>query len=222
MLPALLKKKRSWVSLVVLVAAIYLITGDTGASLSALWKEPREILVDRVEDARDAQADAADEFRDALTEFKAVVEVRGGDLEKRYNTLNKAYERSQASADNIGSRIDRVVGATNRLLEEWREELGAYNDASLRARAETQFDETRVQAERLIATMRASEASMTPVLNAFRDQVLYLKHNLNLAAISALEGEAQTIETDVDALIAEMQRAIDEADAFIRIMNDRA
>ena len=56
---------------------------------------------------------------------------------------------------------------------------------------------------------------MSPVLDAFRDQVLYLKHNLNLSAIAALDGEAAIIESDVDALIGEMQIAIAEADAFI-------
>ena len=59
---------------------------------------------------------------------------------------------------------------------------------------------------------------MAPVLDAFRDQVLYLKHNLNLSAIAALEGEAAIIESDVDELIAEMQRSIAEADAFISHM----
>ena len=222
MLPMLLKKKRSWAGLAVVAALVYLFTGDTGASLSAFWKEPRDLLVDRVEDARDAQQDAAEQFRDALTEFKAVVDVGESDLEKRYKTLNAVYERSADAAADIEKRVERVVGASNRLLDEWREELGQYNDANLRRQAEAQFDQTRTQATRLIESMRASEASMQPVLNAFRDQVLYLKHNLNLSAIASLEGEAQTIETDVDALIAEMERAIAEADAFINIMKDRA
>jgi hypothetical protein len=56
------------------------------------------------------------------------------------------------------------------------------------------------------------------VLEAFQDQVLYLKHNLNARAIGALKGELASIERDTAQLISNMQSAIDEADAFIRSM----
>ena len=52
-------------------------------------------------------------------------------------------------------------------------------------------------------------------LALFRDQVLFLKHNLNARAISSLDRERVRIEGDVNILIAEMQAAIDEANSFI-------
>ncbi|MFK8017528.1 MAG: DUF2959 family protein [Gammaproteobacteria bacterium] len=218
MIPMLLKKKRSWASLATLVAGIALTHGLTGCELDRYWKEPRDLLVDRVEDARDTQAEAAEEFRDALTEFKAVVDMEETELERQYKRLNKAFERSEAAAGEITDRVDRVVSASNRLLEEWREELGQYNDANLKRLAEEQFDTTREHANRMIGAMRQTESRMTPVLDTFRDQVLYLKHNLNLSAIASLEGEAAIIETNVDALIEDMNRSIAEADAFLGAM----
>ncbi len=220
LVPGLLKKKSAWLSMAVLFAAGWLFTGDVSASIDWMWKEPRDLLVDRVEDARDSQQDAAEEFRDALVQFKAVVNVPPSDLERQYNRLNKAYERSRDSADDISRRIERVVRASNRLLDEWRDELGDYNDPELRRLAEQQFDHTRSQATHLIASMREIEHRMQPVLASFRDQALYLKHNLNLSAIAALEGEAQVIETNVDSLIAEMNRSIAEANTFINVMLD--
>jgi len=41
---------------------------------------------------------------------------------------------------------------------------------------------------------------MDPVLEAFEDQVLFLKHNLNAQAIGALENELGQIRQDVDSL----------------------
>jgi ElaB/YqjD/DUF883 family membrane-anchored ribosome-binding protein len=64
--------------------------------------------------------------------------------------------------------------------------------------------------------MKAAEKRIDPVLKVLRDQVLFLKHNLNARAIGALQGEYQTLQGNVDQLVAEMQRAIDEADVFIR------
>lgn len=220
LLPTLLKKKRSWAALASVALTVAAAQGVLTSDLDRFWKPPRDVLVDRVEDARDAQQDAAEEFADALTEFKAVVGLPESGLERQYNRLNKAFERSEAAAEKISSRIDRVVGASNRLLEEWRDELKQYNNAELKQLAEEQFDQTRDQATRLIATMRDSEARIAPVLDTFRDQVLYLKHNLNLSAIASLEGEAVVIETNVDALIDDMNRSIAEADAFLTQMLD--
>ena len=57
-----------------------------------------------------------------------------------------------------------------------------------------------------------------PVLAVFHDRVLFLKHNLNARAIASLGGETDDIEADVSDLIAEMERSIAEADAFIKEM----
>ena len=59
---------------------------------------------------------------------------------------------------------------------------------------------------------------MDPVLVAFHDQVLFLKHNLNARAISSLQTELVSVEAEVDALIRDMEASIKEADAFINAM----
>ena len=52
----------------------------------------------------------------------------------------------------------------------------------------------------------------------FRDQVLFLKHNLNAQAIASLKNELSSIETDVGALINDMQKSINEANTFINAL----
>jgi hypothetical protein len=56
---------------------------------------------------------------------------------------------------------------------------------------------------------------MEPVLRQFHDQVLYLKHNLNAAAVGALKGETVDIEKEIQNLIRDMNVSIQEADSFI-------
>jgi hypothetical protein len=46
--------------------------------------------------------------------------------------------------------------------------------------------------------------------------VLFLKHNLNAAAISSLQTTAGGIESDVQQLVRDMEASIAEADAFIK------
>ena len=57
---------------------------------------------------------------------------------------------------------------------------------------------------------------MEPVLRQFRDQVLYLKHNLNAAAIGSLRGTADAIQGDLQQLLSRMNASIAEADRFVK------
>jgi hypothetical protein len=52
----------------------------------------------------------------------------------------------------------------------------------------------------------------------FKDQVMFLKHNLNAQAIASLKTELGSIKTDVSNLIAAMEKSINEANAFIKTM----
>ena len=225
LLPLLASKKRNWVLLALVAYAGFNYIGGSGGSSSfslseidALWKEPRDVLVDRVEAARDVQLETTEEFKTALEKFRSVVDFDGGELEDKFNTLSGALQDSEEAARDISGKVDKVVSASNRLLEEWREELGDYHDANLRRRAEQQFDQTRAHAKKLIAAMRKAESKTEPVLAAFRDQVLFLKHNLNMQAITALTDESEQIEQDIAALIKDMEASIAEANAFIESM----
>ncbi|MGI1680034.1 MAG: DUF2959 domain-containing protein [Cellvibrionaceae bacterium] len=178
----------------------------------------RDILVDRVVDARDAQQDAQEQFTSALDEFKAVVSIDGGKLEKAYNRLNNEYEASEESADLIRERISSIESVAGALFKEWEAELKQYSSASLKRESQSQLSATRSKYRQLLSVMRNAESRLTPVLNSMRDQVLYLKHNLNARAIQSLKGEVVTINRDVDNLLAAMEKAIAEADDFIREM----
>lgn len=178
----------------------------------------REILVDRVGEAREANTEAKEQFASALDRFKSVVAVDGGELEQKYEVLNAEYEASEDAAEEVRDRIESVENVAEALFEEWRVELKQYTSAKLRSQSRRQYDATQSRYRELLAAMKRASSRMDPVLAAFKDQVLYLKHNLNAKAIASLEGELASIRADVDRLITDMEKSIAEADAFIASM----
>jgi len=179
----------------------------------------RDLLVSRVEDARDTQEEAKEQFASALEKFTSVVNFSGGDLEDKYYELERAYERSTADAQAVRDRIDAVESVAEALFKEWQAELDEYTSDSLRRASQKQLSDTRERYEDLMAAMRRAESKIQPVLDAFHDQVLFLKHNLNAKAIASLQDELVSVETDITALVREMQASIDEANAFIESMS---
>jgi hypothetical protein len=182
--------------------------------------EKRDILVDRVQDARDEQEDAKEQFKSALDRFTEVINFEGGDLESKYRKLDSEYRRSMSDAQAVRDRIDAVENVAAALFREWEAELDEYANASLRRSSEQKLQSTQIQYDRLITAMHKAESRMDPVLEAFQDQVLFLKHNLNAKAIASLEDELVSVETDVGRLIREMEASIAEADQFIRSMGN--
>lgn len=176
----------------------------------------RDILKTNVEEARDEQKKAAEQFKDALTRLRELYGSPGGDLEKVYDKLQADFNKSKARADAVKQRISKVETVSSDLFKEWQQEITTMQNAKLAADSREKLRETQEKYESLHTAMKRAEASMDPVLTQFHDQVLYLKHNLNAAAIGALRGETMDIEKEIQRLIGDMNASIQEADRFIQ------
>ena len=206
---------------VLLVAMMAAIAGCSSVYYSALEKvgiEKREILVDRLESARDAQGAAQEQFQDALEQLASMVGFDGGDLEAMYSSVSAEYEQSQAQAEAVRERVAAVKDVANALFEEWEDELDEYSNPRLQRESRRQLDDTRDRFNQLAVTMDRAVSSMEPVLTILHDQVLFLKHDLNARALGSLSATVEELEADVQRLVEQMQSAIAEADRFIATM----
>ncbi len=175
----------------------------------------RDILASRVKSARDSQEDAKQEITDALTAFGKVVNYQGGDLETQYKALAAQLEDSEQAGNAVHARIRDVEDVAGALFKEWNEELAQYSSADLRRKSEQQLKQTRVRYDQMIGAMKRAESKLEPALQPLRDQVLFLKHNLNARAIGGLKGEVTQVDAQVNQLVTEINKAIAEANRFI-------
>jgi hypothetical protein len=179
----------------------------------------RDLLVNSVEEARDSQEEAKEQFKSALERFSAVVNFQGGELEQKYNQLKSDYEASESKVNAVRERIDDVEDVAEALFEEWESELAQYSNDNLRRESKRKLQQTRQRYNRLITAMKSAESKFDPILATFKDQVLFLKHNLNSQAIASLDQELASVKVDIAALIREIEASIAEADSFIKAMN---
>ncbi|GAB3296151.1 DUF2959 domain-containing protein [Pseudidiomarina andamanensis] len=210
----------NWIGI---VFALMVLAGCQSAYYGAMEKvgiHKRDILVDRVDEARDAQSDAQEEFKSALQRLDELLQFDGGELEARYNALNDDYESSKAAAERVYERIEAIDDVAQALFDEWQEELGMYSNDSMRRESERSLRETERRYTSLLQSMERAADTMEPVLEKLQDNVLYLKHNLNAKAVDAIRGEYRSLRTDVDVLIREMETAIQESNAFIEAMQE--
>ena len=189
------------------------------SSMKKLGKEKRDILVNRILDGKKAQEQAADQFKTALEAFVEVTKFDGGELEKSYKKLNKELERAEDRAKKVSDQIESIDKVARDLFKEWEKEIGEMSNGRLKTESNRLLSDSRSRHEQLIRQMQASEKKMQPVLTAFRDQVLFLKHNLNSKAIGSLKKSAIEIDNEVGLLIKEIEKSNQQADKTIAGLN---
>lgn len=204
-----------------LPVAALLLGGCAGVYYNTMEKlgiPKREILVDRVQEARGAQQAAKEQFASALHEFLAVSKVPVAELKETYDRVKAEFDDCETRATEVRTRIDAIQSVADALFAEWSKELDQYTNPSLRDQSARQLDSTRRRYAELRRVMDQAASRMEPVLATFRDQVLFLKHNLNAQAIAALDGTTRALLGDINRLVADMEKSIREADAFVAAM----
>ncbi|MEH6471274.1 MAG: DUF2959 domain-containing protein [Halopseudomonas sp.] len=202
-----------------LLACVLFLSGCQSTYYNAMEKvgyAKRDILVDRVEDATETQAEVKEQFQSAYQAFNALLKLEGSELEARYETLNDAYEDSRDKAEELSDRVEAIESVADALFDEWRDELNQYSSKSLRDSSARKLRETQSRYNQYLKSLKRAEAKVEPVLAVFKDQVLYLKHNLNAEKVSALKGEVGRFNSDVKGLVQEMDRSIEQARQFIQ------
>jgi len=215
-------RSKSNINHFIVLGMLLVLTGCQSVYYGAMEKvgyEKRDILVDRVDNAREAQQEAKEQFESALEQFVVMTNYKGGELEKQYKNLKSEYEDSKARAEDVRERIELVEHVSGALFDEWKMEISQYTNRDLKRASEKQMRDTKSSYSKLISTMKKAEKKIEPVLKAFNDRVLFLKHNLNANAISSLRSQKKAVESDIKSLIADMNKSIDEADKFIKSMS---
>jgi hypothetical protein len=178
-------------------------------------KEKRDILVQRVKDTKKDQEQTKQQIQTTMEKFQQLTGFQGSDLEKNYKKLNDEYDRAEGQANRLRDRIKSIDQVSNDLFAEWQNEIDEMRNPQLKSRSASLLKDAKDRQSAYMKAMHKTEDQMTPVLAAFHDQVLFLKHNLNARAIGSLKGTSAKINADVAALTKSIDSSMVEADRLI-------
>ncbi|MBB6428381.1 DUF2959 family protein [Algisphaera agarilytica] len=209
------------VGVLVVMAGLLVGSGCTSTYVAA-WKqlgwESRDLLVDQVQDTRSRQEAAKVEFTSALDQFRATYEFDGGELEDAYKKLQKSYDRCYAQADDFRDEIGGVKRLGAVFFKEWESDIEEQTVPEYKKAMIKQRDDTQASFDAMVAKMDEAADKMDPVLESFKGRVIFLKSSLNAQALATLQENADELVDGIEALIAEMNQSIAEADEFIAAM----
>jgi hypothetical protein len=184
-------------------------------AMSTLGKEKRDILVQRIKDAKKDQDQTKQQLQTTMESFQALTGFQGGSLEKSYKRLNSDYEGAASQAGKLHDKIQSIDQVSNDLFKEWQGEINAMDNGRLKSQDTVMLRNAKTRQTTYMRAMRRTEDQIEPVLKAFHDQVLFLKHNLNARAIGSLKNTSAGLQSDVAGLVQSIDAYSQEADKLI-------
>ena len=178
--------------------------------------QKRDLFKKQVTQTKEEQAETGEAFKDALEHLQEVYKIDGGKLEREYRKLNSSYETAEKKVATAKADVAKLDTLSKDLFEEWAKEIDQIQSKDLKAKSAATLQETKGKYAVMYKNLKNAEAKMGPVLVKLRDHVLYLKHNLNAKAVASLKNESLRIESDISALIEEMNKSIASADQVIK------
>ena len=197
---------------------IFALSGCTTAyykAMHTLGKEKRDILVARVKDAKKDQDQTKEKLKTTMESFQELTGFQGGSLESAYKRLNGDYESASSQAGKLHDKVNSIDEVSKDLFNEWQGEISQMGNTKLKSQSSAMLRDAKVRQAAYMRAMRKTESQISPVLAAFHDQVLFLKHNLNSRAIGSLKGTSASLQSDVADLIQSIDASSAEADKLI-------
>jgi Protein of unknown function (DUF2959) len=184
-------------------------------AMRTLGKEKRDILVQRIKDAKKDQDQTKQQLQTTMESFQALTGFKGGSLEKSYKRLNSDYESAASQAGKLHDKIQSIDQVSNDLFKEWQGEINAMDNGKLKSQDTVMLRNAKARQATYMRAMHRTEDQIEPVLKTFHDQVLFLKHNLNARAIGSLKNTSASLQSDVAGLVQSIDASSQEADKLI-------
>ena len=187
-------------------------------AMEVFGEEKRDLLRSELKGFVGDQEEAGRAFTSALDRVKSLTSFDGGNLEREYDRLKDAYDDAESAAEQIDDRIEEIDTVANDLFDEWEDELTLMRSKTLKDTSRRKLRESRNRFRQTQRMMLASRKAMGKVLPVFQDHVLFLKHNLNAAAVGSLGASMIHVEKDIKELQRSIEASIREAQRYIETM----
>jgi len=214
--------KRFFARLPLILMLASVLGGCAGAYHRALEQRgmtKRDILVRRIQHVQSAQYEAKLQFTSAQDSLRTIAQVEPGRLREKHAELDAQLKNGRERARDLQQRLPNVDSAAESLFKEWAKELALYQNAALRERSEERLSQTRARYGEFMAAQRAITAQIAPVLRNLSDQVLLIKHGLNVQAHSENKRALRELQEQISELIRAIDNSNRSADAFIESLN---
>jgi len=139
-----------------------------------------------------------------------------GDPILAYADFVAAVERSEQQAEVFRDQISPMKSSANKVYDQWQEDLGVFTNPGMRARSQERLAETRARFDAIVASVEPTADAFDTFNDTLRDHVLFLEHDFNPAAVTAIGGEVRSLSEHSTALGSSLDVCMATTQAYVR------
>jgi ElaB/YqjD/DUF883 family membrane-anchored ribosome-binding protein len=126
-----------------------------------------------------------------VSAYDAVLAPDVADRRDAYKKLQKEMATAQKKRVEVSKRSAEMTAEADKLFKSWEGSTAAIENPDLRQRSEQRLTRTKERFGEIRATGQNAAGLYEPFMKALQDQVTYLGHDLNSAAVASLKPEAE-------------------------------
>ena len=96
--------------------------------------------------------------------------------------------------------------------------MNLYSNSLLKKESEIKLANTEHSYKQMLNAMEKAESKMQPVLTTLHDNTLYLKHNLNVVGIRALQNEFKPLKMKINSSIHDIKKSVEKSKHFLETL----
>ena len=177
--------------------------------------ERREMLTDRMQDARDSQVAAKQQLQTALYTLRRVGSVPEEEVADLHHDLETEVDRTDEQIEDLHEDIASVESVAQAMFDDWEDDLAKYESEDLRSRSRQELQETRQSYRELIGSLRETEQKLQSVIPPMKDQVLSIEHAMKAGRAPEKSDDLEEVREKISTLIEDLDDSIDRTQRFI-------
>jgi hypothetical protein len=190
-------------------------------NLSAKKKQQGLVRVDdllaRVEQLHVEVELSKESVRGAMEALRTLVGPEfGGDAVEAYKGFVSAIEASEKQAEKLAEAFDPMEKTADEVFTAWAKSLESFSNAEMRDHSQVRLEETRERYEAIVSSAEPAMWAYEALNRSLRDHALFLGHDFNAAAISALEGEVDGLLKHAAQLDKRFEAVLKAAKRYVR------
>jgi phosphoenolpyruvate-protein kinase (PTS system EI component) len=138
--------------------------------------------------------------------YNALMADDAKDRKKLYSSLQKEMETAERRRAKIAEEAAKMKTEAKTLFKQWADSTAAIENPELRERSQERLDATKASYAEIETAGQKAADLYQPFMKDLQDQVTFLGHDLNPAAVASLEPEAKKLNEKAD----ELMRRIDD------------
>jgi hypothetical protein len=147
--------------------------------------------------------------------YNALMADDAKDHKKLYKSLQKEMDNTEKRRLKIAEEAAKMNAEADALFAQWGESAAAIENPDLRKRSEERLEATKASYAEIEAVGQKAADLYPPFMKDLQDQITYLGHDLNAAAVASLKPEAGKLNEKAKTLTRSLDDTIATANQKI-------